>query len=75
MVNFPAQRIYFHGNNKEERQLDFALAMGVGRVVVDNLHEIEMLARLADARGIRQPVLLRVGPEIETDVHAHLPHG
>jgi diaminopimelate decarboxylase len=75
MVNFPADRIYFHGNNKGEDELDFALAMGVRHIVVDNLQEIELLGRLAEARGVRQDVLLRIGPGIETDAHAHLRTG
>src|SRR5207302_7487819 len=44
---FPPERIYVHGNNKGEDDLALALEMGVARVVVDNLEEIERLSRLA----------------------------
>src|SRR5947208_16165348 len=44
---FPAERIYFHGNNKAEDELALALDFGVSRVVVDNLEEIDGLSRLA----------------------------
>ena len=74
-VGFPAERIVFHGNNKTEEELARALEAKVGRVVIDNLDELAMLARLATARSVRQPVLLRVGPDIAAHTHAHLQTG
>ncbi len=74
-VGFPAERIVFHGNNKSPDELEQALVAGIGRIVVDNLDELARLARLASARGIRQPVLLRVGPDIAALTHAHLQTG
>jgi diaminopimelate decarboxylase len=72
---FPAGRIYFHGNNKSEDELALALDMRVGRVVVDNLEEIERLSRLAVGRRTRQAVLLRVAPGVEAHTHAHINTG
>ncbi|MGH9245883.1 MAG: diaminopimelate decarboxylase [Acidimicrobiales bacterium] len=74
-AGFPRDRIYFHGNNKGEDELGLALAEGVGRVVVDNLDEIERLGRLAARRVTRQPVLLRVGPGVDAHTHSHLHTG
>ena len=48
---FPAERIHFHGNNKSAEELAEALAAGVGRIVVDNFHELSLLAELAGERG------------------------
>jgi diaminopimelate decarboxylase len=72
---FPAERIYFHGNNKAEDELAFALEMQVGRVVVDNLEEVERLSRLTVERGVKQAVLLRVAPGVEAHTHAHINTG
>jgi diaminopimelate decarboxylase len=72
---FPEQRIYFHGNNKSDAELEQALDVGVSRVVVDNAEEIERLSRLAAQRGVRQPVLLRVAPGVEAHTHAHIKTG
>jgi len=74
-VNFPASKIYFHGNNKSEEELEQALAMGVGRVVVDNLHELALLDRLAGEAGKAQEILLRVSPGVDPHTHSHLTTG
>jgi diaminopimelate decarboxylase len=72
---FPAARTYFHGNNKGADELAMALDAGVGRVVVDNLEEIDRLAGLCRERGITQQVLLRVAPGVEAHTHAHIKTG
>jgi diaminopimelate decarboxylase len=71
----PLSRVYFHGNNKSEDELQLALEAGVGRVVVDNFEEIERLGRIASQRGITQDVLLRVAPSVEAHTHAHIKTG
>ncbi len=74
-AGFPLERVYFHGNNKGEEELRLALAHGVGRVVLDNLDEIERLGRLAASMGRRQEALLRVTPGVEAHTHAHIKTG
>ncbi len=71
-ADFPRDRIFFHGNNKSEDELLGASAEGVGRIVVDNLDEIALLARVAAKRDARTAVLLRVGPGVDAHTHAHL---
>lgn len=72
---FPAERIYFHGNNKAEDELALALDFGVSRVVVDNLEEIDRLSRLASNAKHEQAVLLRVAPGVEAHTHVHIKTG
>jgi diaminopimelate decarboxylase len=74
-VGFPAERIYFHGNNKGPAELAEALEAGVGHVVVDNLEEIARLGALVRERGFRQAVLLRVAPGVEAHTHEHIKTG
>ncbi len=74
-VNFPPERIYFHGNNKSESELREALDYGVGRVVIDNFHEMQLLNALAEGSGRRQPVLLRLSPDIDPHTHVHITTG
>jgi diaminopimelate decarboxylase len=72
---FPSERTFFHGNNKGEDELAMALEVGVARIVVDNLEEIERLSRLAARMGKEQQVLLRVAPGVEVHTHAHIKTG
>lgn len=74
-VDFPMQRVSFHGNNKCEEELRQAMSAGVGRIVLDNWHELERLTRLARETGSRPGVLVRVAPEVETDTHRYLQTG
>ena len=75
-ADFPRDLIYFHGNNKSEEELEQALDAGIGRVVIDNLDEIELLARVAERRKKRQAVLIRVGPGVDPHAsHAHIATG
>jgi diaminopimelate decarboxylase len=59
-------RIVMHGNAKSPEELREAVRVGVGRVVVDSCMEIAYLAGLARRR---QPVLIRVTPDI--DIRGH----
>jgi diaminopimelate decarboxylase len=68
-VNFPPDRIHFHGNNKSEQELAEALDYGIARIIVDNFHELHILNGLAQARGIRQRILLRVSPGVDPHTH------
>ena len=69
-AGFPSERIHFHGNNKTPTELAMALDEGVGRIVVDNFHELDALERLAAERRIQVPIWLRLSPGI--DVHTHI---
>jgi diaminopimelate decarboxylase len=66
---FEPERIYFHGNNKTPAELDYALEVGVGHIVVDSFDEIDRLR----GRGAR--VLLRVTPGIRPSTHSYIQTG
>lgn len=75
VAGFPADRIVFHGNNKSIDELAMALDTGVGRIVVDNFHELDMLDHLTRQKGRGVSVLLRVTPGVEAKTHAHIQTG
>ncbi len=67
---FPSGQLYFHGNNKLPSELESALDHGgIGHVVVDNFYELETLDRIAVRKGVRQPILLRVSPNVDPHTH------
>jgi diaminopimelate decarboxylase len=68
---FAPERIYLHGNNKSEAELEYALEEGVGHIVVDSFDELDRLERMAPG----QRVMLRVTPGIEPDTHAFISTG
>lgn len=63
--------LVLHGNAKTPEELSLALGCGVGLVVVDNHDDIDRLEALVPA-GARQPVLVRVIPEVTAHTHAHV---
>jgi diaminopimelate decarboxylase len=68
---FAPERMYFHGNNKSEAELQYALDEGVGYIVIDSFDELDRLERMAPG----QAVMLRVTPGIEPDTHAFIATG
>lgn len=70
----PAERLEFHGNNKSEQELRQAVAVGVGRIVVDSFDELDRLEALTGT-GARPKVLLRLNPGIEVHTHEHIQTG
>lgn len=74
-ADFPTARIYFHGNNKSREELAMALNAGVGRIVVDNFHEMSILNELAEDLNQQVDILLRVTPGIEAHTHEYIQTG
>ena len=68
-AGFPAERLYFHGNNKSGEELRLALEAGVGRIVADNPLELEQLSAAACSMGKTAAVYLRITPGINAHTH------
>ena len=64
-AGFPMERSFFHGNNKTDFDISYAMDCGVGHFVVDNFCELEAVNAEAVSRGIRQKVFLRLTPGID----------
>ncbi len=72
----PADRIVLHGNNKLPAEIDYALDVGVGRIVVDSLDELDLIAEIATLRGGQPaPVILRITPGVEAHTHEYIRTG
>ena len=74
-ADFPVERIHFHGNNKSDEELMFALDSGIGCIVVDNFYEIEQIKRLTKLKNRNINILLRVTPGIEAHTHDYITTG
>ena len=58
-AGFPAEKICFHGNNKTDSELLYALRENVGLMIVDNDYELERLNRFAGEMGKRPNIAFR----------------
>ena len=64
-AGFPMEHAFFHGNNKTDFDIAFAMDSGVGYLVVDGFAELYVVQAEAENRGITQKVLLRLTPGID----------
>jgi diaminopimelate decarboxylase len=74
-AGFPVERIHFHGNNKSDEEIIFAITSNIGCIVVDNFHEIDRLKSIAHDRNVKVRILLRVTPGIEAHTHDYITTG
>ena len=66
---FPMDKVCFHGNNKTDGELKLALENNVGRIIVDNVFELNRLNALAEKEGRTAHIMFRIKPGI--DAHTH----
>ena len=64
------EHIAFHGNGKTPDELEYALKSGVGRIIVDNDDELNVLDRLTRERAGEQRIMLRITPGVDAQTHA-----
>lgn len=64
-AGFDLKQAWFHGNNKTDADIAYAMDCGVGYFVSDNREEVLALEAEAARRGIRQKLLLRLTPGID----------
>lgn len=68
-ARIPPADLYFHGNNKTPDEIEYALRVGVGRFVVDNDYELDLLDALTARKDTTAQILLRLTPGIEPHTH------
>lgn len=59
-AGFPAEKMFFHGTNKTDSDIEYGVMSGVGHFVVDNLNELAILDNVCEKQGVKQKVLLRL---------------
>ncbi len=74
-AGFPMEKAYFHGSNKSLGELEFAVKNGVGRIMVDNLFELENLIEISERLDKTVNVIVRVKPGIEAETHSFIMTG
>lgn len=74
-VDFPMGHCFFHGNNKTDSDIAFAMDNKVGFFVADSEDELFAINQIAKEKGITQKILLRVTPGIDTHTHQKISTG
>lgn len=74
-AGFPMENSYFHGNNKTDSDISYAIDCGVGYFMVDNMCEMRAIDSIAKEKGIIQKVILRLTPGIDPHTYAAVATG
>lgn len=74
-AGFPMENSFFHGNNKTDADIKFAIENKVGCFVVDGEDELSALDRIAGEMGAKQNILLRITPGIDPHTHKKISTG
>lgn len=72
---FDPQMIEFNGNNKSYSELEIAIKSGVGRIIVDNVYELEIIETICQKENRLVDILFRIVPETETKTHEYISTG
>ena len=70
-AGFPAEKISFHGNNKSLAEIEMAVKNHVGKIIIDNFHEIELLDQVLHQYDTQINVMLRITPGISAHTHEY----
>ena len=63
------ENAYFHSNNKTDEDVDFAIKNSIGYFVVDNTEELAVIDKYAKIYNVKQKILLRLTPGIDTHTY------
>lgn len=74
-AQFPMEKVMFHGNNKSYEELELAVTNNVGRIIVDNFYELELLGAIAKTQNKKVDILFRITPEVEGKTHQYITTG
>jgi diaminopimelate decarboxylase len=74
-AGFAADTIVFAGVGKTDRELAYAIDVGVRQINVESAQELERLSRIAAQMGQVQDVCIRVNPDVGAGGHAKITTG
>ncbi len=74
-AGFPMANVSFHGNNKSQEELEMAIDHHVGTIMIDNFHEIELLADVLEEHDAHVDVMLRITPGISAHTNKYIQTG
>ena len=70
----PNDKIVFHGNNKSDKEIEFAVRNNI-KVIVDNDYDLERLEELSNSLDRDLEIMIRFTPGIECHTHEYIRTG
>ena len=74
-AGMPMENILFHGNNKTVDEVKLGIELGVGRIVVDNFYELDLIEKFCLENNKTQKIYFRVTPGIDAHTHKYIRTG
>lgn len=74
-ADVPMENIIFHGNNKSIEELEMAITHDVGRIVVDNYYELELINKIAGEHNKMVNIIFRITPGVDSHTHKFISTG
>ena len=74
-AGMPMENILFHGNNKTVDEVKLGIELGVGRFVVDNFYELDLIEKFCLENDKTQKIYFRVTPGIDAHTHKYIRTG
>ncbi len=69
------KKIVFSGVGKSRQEIHAALEAGIGCFNIESASELEQIAQIAAAHGVRAPVSFRVNPDVDPKTHPYISTG
>ena len=70
----PNEKIVFHGNNKSDKEIEFAIKNNI-KVIVDNDHDLKRLEEISNSFIHDIEIMVRFTPGIECHTHEYIRTG
>lgn len=74
-AGFNMEKSFFHGNNKTDEDIAYAMENSVGYFVADSIYELSAVDKIAKEKGIKQKMILRLTPGIDPHTYAAVATG
>lgn len=74
-AGIPASKIVFSGVGKSAQELAYAVDQGLYQVNVETESELDLLSKIASAKGRRQAAVIRINPDVGAGGHAKITTG
>lgn len=74
-AGFDVSKIGFHGNNKTDEELAYAVDIKVGHIIVDNISELLRLEKIAESKNVKPDIMFRIKPGIDAHTHDFIKTG